>query len=69
MLNLYEIFDYEHRKLLEEYGIEVKNALIDDGEYTDFLKKTDIMSMEDMEDIYDYLDDYFAKQEKGANEN
>ena len=62
MKNLYEIFDDYHKELLKKYDIEVKDVLLNDNEYELFLKKTNKMSIEDMEKIYDYLDNYFSKQ-------
>ena len=64
MINLYEVFDNEHKELLKKYGIEVNDLLLNSNEYELFLSKTNKMSIEDMEKIYDYLDDYFIEQEK-----
>lgn len=63
MINLYEVFDDEHKELLKKYGIEVRDVSLNSNEYELFLSKTNKMSIEDMEKIYDYLDDYFKKEE------
>ena len=62
MYNLYEIFDDYCKELLKKYNIEIKNEDIDEDGYTKFLSQTNKMSIEDMEYIYDYLDDYFKEQ-------
>lgn len=62
--NLYEIFDSYHKELLKKYKIEVKNKDINEQEYNEFLSLTNKMSSEDMEKIYDYLDDYFKEKEE-----
>lgn len=63
MINLYEVFDDEHKELLKKYGIEVRDISLNSNEYELFLSKTNRMSIADMEKIYDYLDDYFIEQE------
>ena len=62
--NLYEIFDSYHKELLKKYKIEIKNIDINEQEYKEFLSSTNKMSSEDMEKIYDYLDDYFKGKEE-----
>ncbi len=64
MYNLFEIFDDYHKDLLKKYNIEIKNKNINEEDYTKFLSQTNKMSIEDMEDIYDYLDDYFKEYNK-----
>lgn len=67
MYNLFNIFDDEMKELLKTYNINVENKNIDADEYTNFLKLTNQMRIEDMERIYDYLDDYFIQNEKIMN--
>lgn len=67
MHNLYEIFDDYSKKLLEKYDIKVEDKLLSKEEYHSFLRETNKMTIEDMEKIYDYLDDYFAEEEEKEN--
>lgn len=67
MYNLFNIFDDEIKKILKTYNINVENKNIDEDEYTNFLKLTNQMRIEDMERIYDYLDDYFIQNKKIMN--
>ena len=69
MYNLFEIFDDYHKNLLKKYNIEIKNTDINEEEYTKFLSQTNKMSIEDMEDIYDYLDDYFEEENNQSINN
>ena len=68
MHNLYEIFDNYSKKLLEKYDIKIEDKLLS-KEYLLFLDETDKMTVEDMEKIYDYLDDYFAEKEGQRKES
>ncbi len=69
MHNLYEIFDDYSKKLLEKYNIKVEDKILSEEEYHSFLRETNKMAIEDMEEIYDYLDDYFAEQEEQEKES
>jgi len=60
---LYNIFNNDYKKLLEKYDIKLEDKEYDEKEYNDFLKLTNKMAIEDMERIYDYLDDYLAEEE------
>lgn len=69
MYNLFNIFDDEMKEVLKKYNINIENKKIDEDEYTNFLKLTNKMGIEDMERIYDYLDDYFIKNKEIMNDD
>ena len=60
---LNNIFNNDYKKILEKYNIKLEDKEYNEKEYTDFLRATNKMSIEDMERIYDYLDDYFVEEE------
>lgn len=64
MVNLFDVYDEYYRDIIKKYNIEIENRLINNEEYDDFLNSTNRMTIEDMEKVYDRLDDYWAEQEE-----